>query len=100
MCLGSTEAAKAERLTQIRKEREELYAQNYQRKQREQYNRKCKEAHRQLNIGNPILRGAIKRDMEAAKTEKGEQFQAALQQMREFEGMQMQKEDKRTWRQF
>ena len=92
------EPTRAERLFQIRKDREEQYAKNYQRKQRVLYIRKCEEAHRQLHIGNPKLRAAIKLDVEAAKTEKNVQFQPVVKQMRERERLQMEKEDNIRWR--
>ena len=94
--LGSMEAAKAskaERLTQIRRDREEEYARNYLAKLRQQHEWKCSAARRSLHIGNPILREAIKRDLEAASTEKKAQFKPTLQKLREFETMQMAKED-------
>ena len=67
--MEAAKAAKAERVAQIRRKGEE-YARNQQAKLRQEYNWKCARARRQLHIGNPILRQAIKRDLEAASTEK------------------------------
>ena len=91
--MEAAKAAKAERVAQIRRKGEEEYARNYRAKLRQQHEWKCAVARRQLHIGKPILRQAIKRDLEAASTEKKAQFKPTLQKLREFESMQMAKED-------
>ena len=79
--------------------KEEEYLKQKERKIRAAMLRKHLQIRQALHIGNPILRQAIKRDKEAARTDRAYQFQGVLMQSREQERQAMIAEDRVTWRQ-